>query len=137
MTKKETDPFERLSASARKIWLAGLGAIAEAEKRGDQLFESLVKSGESFEENLKSPLGKAGGALRESVETARSTASSAFQDLEGIVDRRVDSIMQRMGLARRSELESLRREVEELRRRTSSRGTAKRASKKKTATKKG
>jgi poly(hydroxyalkanoate) granule-associated protein len=134
MTKKEkqTEPFERLSASARKIWLAGLGAIAEAEKRGDQLFESLVKSGESFEEDLKSPLGKAGGAFKESVETARSRASSAFQDLEGIVDRRVDSVMKTMGLARSSEVESLRREVAELRRRT-----AKRASKKKAAKKKG
>ena len=42
MTKKhEEDAFERLSASARRIWLAGLGAIAEAEKRGDEIFESL------------------------------------------------------------------------------------------------
>jgi poly(hydroxyalkanoate) granule-associated protein len=137
MTKKETDPFERLSASARKIWLAGLGAIAEAEKRGDQLFESLVKSGESFEEDLKNPLGKAGGAFKESVETARTRASSAFQDLEGMVDRRVDALMKSMGLARSSDVESLRRELNELRMRTAQQAGAKRASKKKAAKKKG
>ena len=81
MTKKEkTDAFERLSASARRIWLAGLGAIAEAEQRGDEIFESLVESGESYEKTLKQPLGKAGDTIKESVATAQSkaTVSCAF-----------------------------------------------------------
>jgi poly(hydroxyalkanoate) granule-associated protein len=112
--KEKTDPFERLSASARKVWLAGLGAIAEAEKRGDQIFETLVERGENYEKTLKEPFGKASGAFRESVSTAKTRATSALQDLEGIVDRRVAAAMKSMGLATRAEVDSLREEVERL-----------------------
>jgi poly(hydroxyalkanoate) granule-associated protein len=115
MTKKEqTDAFERLSASARRIWLAGLGAIAEAEKRGDEIFESLVESGESYEKTLKGPIEKATGSFRESMETARSKASAAVHDVEDLVDKRVAAAMKSMGLASRAEVESLRREVARL-----------------------
>ena len=132
MTKKQTDPFERLSASARRIWLAGLGAIAEAEKRGDEIFESLVESGESYEGTLKEPIGKASGAFKESVSTAKSRASSALHDLEGLVDQKVAAAMKSMGLASRAELESLRREVERLKK-----AAASRTAKKKSARRKG
>ncbi len=132
MTKKEqTDAFERLGASARRIWLAGLGAIAEAEKRGDEIFESLVESGESYEKNFKQPIEKASGAFRESVETARSKASSALHDLEGIVDRKVAAAMKSMGLASRAEVASLKREVDRLKKAPASKPRKKTAPKKK------
>ncbi len=125
--KDKTDAFERLSASARRIWLAGLGAISEAEKRGDEIFEGLVESGESYEKTLKEPLGKAGGAFKESVSAAKSRASTALQDLEGIVDKKVAAAMKTMGLATRAEVESLRKEVERLKKSA----TRKRSTKKK------
>jgi len=130
MTKRETDAFERLSASARRIWLAGLGAIAEAEKRGDEIFESLVESGESYEETLKEPIGKASGAFRDSVSTAQSKASSALHDLEGLVDRKVAAAMKTMGLASRAEVQSLRKEVERLKKAPASRPAKKKSAKK-------
>jgi poly(hydroxyalkanoate) granule-associated protein len=132
MTKKEkTDAFERLSASARRIWLAGLGAIAEAEHRGDEIFESLVESGESYEKTLKEPLGKAGGAFRESVSTAQSKATAALHDVEGLVEKKVAAAMKSMGLASRHEVESLRREVARLKKESGGRPKKKAASKKK------
>jgi poly(hydroxyalkanoate) granule-associated protein len=121
MTKKQTDAFERLSASARRIWLAGLGAIAEAEQRGDEIFESLVESGESYEKTLKEPIGKASAVFKESVSTAQSKASSALNDLEGLVDQKIATAMKKMGLASRAEVESLRREVERLKKGSASR----------------
>jgi len=130
MTKRETDAFERLSASARRIWLAGLGAIAEAEKRGDEIFESLVESGESYEETLKEPIGKASGAFQESVSTAKSKATSALSDLERLVERQVAAAMKTMGLASRAEVESLRREVERLKKAPASRPAKKKSAKK-------
>lgn len=132
MAKKDTDAFKRLSASARRIWLAGLGAIAEAEQRGDEIFESLVESGEGYEKTLKEPIGKASGAFKESVSTAKSKASSALGDLERIVDEKVAAAMKTMGLASRAEVESLRREVERLKK-----APATRPAKKKSARKKG
>jgi len=132
MAKKDTDAFKRLSASARRIWLAGLGAIAEAEQRGDEIFESLVESGEGYEKTLKEPIGKASGAFKESVSTAKSKASSALGDLERIVDEKGAAAMKTMGLASRAEVESLRREVERLKK-----APATRPAKKKSARKKG
>ena len=130
MTKKQTDAFERLSASARKIWLAGLGAIAEAEERGDEIFESLVESGESYEKTLKEPIGKASGAFQESVSTAKSKATSALSDLERLVERQVAAAMKTMGLASRAEVESLRKEVERLKKSPASRPAKKKSAKK-------
>ena len=125
MTAKErTDAFEKLSASARKIWLAGLGAIAEAEKRGDEIFDSLVERGEDYEKNLKEPLGKATGAVRDSVSSAKTRASSALQDLEGIVDKKVAAAMKSMGLATRAEVDRLREEVERLKKSAAKKRTA-------------
>jgi len=132
MTKKEkTDAFERLSASARRIWLAGLGAIAEAEQRGDEIFESLVESGESYEKTLKEPVGKASGAFKESVSTAQSRASSALHNLEGLVERQVAAAMKTMGLASRAEVQSLRKEVERLKKAPASRPAKKKSARKK------
>jgi poly(hydroxyalkanoate) granule-associated protein len=131
MTKKEKDPFERLSASARRIWLAGLGAIAEAEKRGDEIFESLVESGEGYEKNLKVPMDKARGAVEETVSTARSRASSALGELERMVDRQLRDAMKKMGLATRAEVESLRREVERLKKAPAPRAPRKKTSRRK------
>jgi poly(hydroxyalkanoate) granule-associated protein len=132
MTKKEkTDAFERLSASARRIWLAGLGAIAEAEHRGDEIFESLVESGETYEKTLKEPIGKARGAFKESVSTAQSRATSLLHDVEGLVDQKVASAMKTMGLASRAEVESLRREVARLKKDTASRPAKKKGARKK------
>ncbi len=123
--KDKTDAFDRLSASARRIWLAGLGAIAEAEKRGDEIFEGLVESGESFEKTLKDPLGKASGVFKESVSAAKSRATSAIQDLEEVVDRKVREAMKSMGLATRAEVESLRREVDRLKKSAARKRTTK------------
>ena len=130
MAKKDTDAFKRLSASARRIWLAGLGAIAEAEQRGDEIFESLVESGEGYEKTLKEPIGKASGAFKESVSTAQSKASAAFHDLEGLVDKKVAAAMKTMGLASRAEVESLRREVERLKKSFVSRTAKKKSARK-------
>ncbi len=130
MAKQETDAFERLSASARRIWLAGLGAIAEAEKRGDEIFESLVESGEGYEKNLKEPIGKARGAVEETVATAKSKASSALDELERLVERQVKAAMKSMGVASRAEVESLRREVARLKKSPKARAAKKSARKK-------
>jgi poly(hydroxyalkanoate) granule-associated protein len=115
MTKPKTNPYDDLRATTRKIWLAGLGAIAEAEKRGEAVFQSLVKSGEKNEHLFTEPMERAGGALRESVETVTTKTSSSLRELEAAVDRQVAAAMKRAGLASRSEIEALRKEVASLR----------------------
>ena len=52
MAKKKGDRIEDLKTSMEKVWLAGLGALSQAEKQGDKLFKSLVKRGKKYEELL-------------------------------------------------------------------------------------
>ena len=43
---------------ARQVWLAGLGALAKAEKEGSKLFDTLVQRGEELEASLLRTEGK-------------------------------------------------------------------------------
>lgn len=124
MTKPKTSPYDDLRAATRKIWLAGLGAIAEAEKRGDEVFQTLVKSGEKNEHLFTEPVEKAGGAVRESMQSVSTRTSSGFRELEAAIERQVAAAMKRVGLASRSEVEALRKEVIRLRKAAEGRKTA-------------
>lgn len=134
MAKNKGDKLENLKSSAEKVWLAGLGALAQAEKRGDKLFKSLVKKGKQYEELIPA----ASDAVKDSLQSARKQANSAFKDLESAIDKRVKAGIKRAGLARQSEVDALKKEVERLKKASKSpRGAAKKkAAKKKTTQKK-
>lgn len=136
MTKPETSPIEELRMATRKVWLAGLGALAEAEKRGDELFQTLVKSGEKYEHEFKPHVGKASDALEDSVKAVSTRASSALHELEAVLDRQVAAAMKRVGLAPQAELDALRKEVARLRRAVEAKPAAKSRTKKKTSRRK-
>ncbi len=135
MTKAQTSPIDDLRTTTRKIWLAGLGALAEAEKAGDELFQTLVKSGEKYEHVLKEPVDKATGAVKESMKGAATRASSTLRELETALDRQVAAAMKRAGLASRDELDALKKEVARLRKTVAApkSRTAKKTSRKKTS----
>ena len=141
MAKKKKDALEELKASAEKVWLAGLGALAQAEKQGDKLFRALVKRGKKYDELLPA----AGDAVKDSVAAAKKQANTTFQELEKALDRQVEKAMKRAGLATKSEVDALRKEVTKLKKaaksgRSSGKKTStkkKGAAKKKTAAKKG
>src|SRR5262245_39782023 len=59
--------LDKLLAAGRSLWLAGLGAAAEVEEEGRELFDRLVKRGRPVEKRRK----KAAKAM---AERARSTA---------------------------------------------------------------
>lgn len=134
MAKNKGDKRESFKSSAEKVWLAGLGALAEAEKQGDKLFKSLVKKGKKYEELIPA----ASDAVKDSITSARKQANSAFQELESAIDRRVKAGIKRAGLARQSELDALKKEVKRLKKASGSRGAKKKTKKKtkKKATKK-
>ena len=132
MAKKTKDPIEELKSSAERVWLAGLGALAEAEKRGDKLFKELVKKGKNYEDLLPD----ASDALKDSVDSARKQANLAWKDFESVFDEKVQGAMARMGVARQSEVDALKKEVSKLKKARTTSAKKATSKKKKAAAKK-
>ena len=134
MAKTKDDRLEELKASFEKVWLAGLGALAQAEKQGDKLFKTLVKKGKKYEVLI--PV--AGEAVKGSVKAARKQANEAFQGMEAAFDRQVKAAMKRAGVASKKDVDALKKEIAALKKRAKGTraSTKKKATKKKPATKK-
>ena len=129
MAKKKDDRLEDLKASFEKVWLAGLGALAQAEKQGDKLFKALVKKGKKYE--VLVPI--AGDAVKDSVKAARKQANDAFQGMESAFDRQVKAAMKRAGLASKKDVDALKKEIASLKK---SAGSTRASTKKKPTQKK-
>ena len=129
MAKTKDDRLADLKTSFEKVWLAGLGALAQAEKQGDKLFKTLVKKGKKYEVLI--PV--AGEAVKGSVKAAQKQANDAFQGMEAAFDRQVKAAMKRAGLASKKDIDALKKEIAGLKKRA--KGT-RASTKKKTAPKK-
>ncbi len=99
-----------LVESAHKIWLAGLGALAVAEEEGSKLFESLVSRGQKVESKGREQVGKA----KETVAGVKTVAESYWQTFEQKLDEKVTSVIHRLGVPTKEEIETLTRRVEDL-----------------------
>lgn len=134
MAKKKSTALDEFKSSMEKVWLAGLGALAQAEKQGDKLFKSLVKKGKKYEDLVP----RAEEAVKDSVKAARKQAGETFSGMEDAFDKQVKAAMQRAGLASQKEVDALKKEVAMLKKRTAASGSTgrKKSSKKKTTAKK-
>lgn len=113
MAKKKS-VSEPLTESAHRIWLAGLGALATAEKEGSKLFRDLVAKGESFDAAVQTPVRSARGKFRETIEGVRDRAGKTVERLESAFDDRVQDVLHRLGVPSRDEIASLATRVERL-----------------------
>ena len=129
MAKNKDDRLEDLKTSLEKVWLAGLGALAQAEKQGGKLFKTLVKKGKKYEVLI--PIAE--DAVKDSVKAARKQANDAFQGMEAAFDRQVKAAMKRAGVASKKDVDALKKEIERLKKSATS---TRAATKKKTTKKK-
>lgn len=98
---------DELMESARRIWLAGLGAMATAGDEGSKVFSRLVERGKEVEVRSKDTMGK-------TVERAKEEAQSTFKDLGHALDETLTGALHRLGVPTRDEIQTLTRRVEEL-----------------------
>jgi poly(hydroxyalkanoate) granule-associated protein len=96
--------------SAHEIWLAGLGALTLAEEEGGKLFKVLVKRGAGTEALNKERLEK----LIAKVKPMRQDAGMALQKVGAGVDNSMASVLHRLGVPTRKEIQGLTKRVEEL-----------------------
>ncbi|HSM32407.1 MAG TPA: phasin family protein, partial [Woeseiaceae bacterium] len=70
MTKKESKAKQRVNEFTEQldnVFLAGLGAFANAQKMGSETFESLVKDGEKFRKEASKKTEKLIDDVQDSV----------------------------------------------------------------------
>lgn len=102
---------EKIKASARQIWLAGLGAYTKAEEDTGKIFEKLVKEGEEIENLTRGVVEKQFKAVEDTVEGVREKASGTFSKLESVFDQRVSSALERLGIPSSAHVSELEKRI--------------------------
>ena len=135
---KKKPPKGELRASAEKVWLAGLGAVATAEEEGGKAFKALVKKGQKYQKSFKKPVGEAKKTVEDTDSGVRGRAGKTWKKVENDFDQQVTMALHRLGVPTRKEIADLTRRVEILTRRLEGApATAKKtAARKRTAKKK-
>jgi poly(hydroxyalkanoate) granule-associated protein len=111
---KKRDVGGDVRASAHKVWLAGLGALAAAEQEGTKVFNHLVHLGEGYDDTLRGEARKASSGLKSRAGDVRKKAGSVWKTLEESIEAPLQSALHRLDLPDRGEIARLNRKVEEL-----------------------
>lgn len=113
---------ERMLELVHQVYLAGLGAVATAQKQGPKVLDELVREGArlhadtkgSAEKALRSALGDVQSTLTARMAQVRGQASDAFENLEKIFQTRVHRALTQLGVPSAEEVKALSRRVEAL-----------------------
>lgn len=104
--------------SSHQIWLAGLGAFAKAQQGGKQVFDMLVKQGETLEAKTRSAAAQTADAAREAAKAKakemQTMAGGTWDKLEQVFEDRVSRALARLGVYTSSDVEKLSKRVNEL-----------------------
>ncbi|MFN3790918.1 phasin family protein [Massilia sp.] len=102
-------------ASAQQIWQAGLGAFAKAQEAGEggRSFTRLVRDGSVLAKRARE-VEQASGTVGRAAERASRRSSSSWGKLEQVFEERVARALATIGVPAASEVEALRRRVDEL-----------------------
>lgn len=107
--------------SVSHIWLAGLGALAKAQKEGPRLFEALVAEGTRLQRGgsihpaaLHPDVEELKSAAASVSEAVRKQAGDNWENLENIFQDRVGKALEKLGVPAESRLTDMAREIHEL-----------------------
>jgi poly(hydroxyalkanoate) granule-associated protein len=112
----------RMLEMVHQVWLAGLGAVARAQRGAPKLFDELQAEGAqayadvrgSAEKALRSAIGEVQSTLNARAKQVRSTANDAFENLEKVFQTRVHRALQRLGVPSADEVEGLSKRIDAL-----------------------
>lgn len=91
----------------KKIWLAGLGALARAENEGEEWLESLMKDGERYEADKKDDLDQALLSMTERVKEGQQRVRQKVSHIEQTFESKISDALGRMGMVSKEELSQL------------------------------
>lgn len=95
------DASFKLIDSQRAIWLAGLGALANANAatgaKGEQAFEALVQAGANLEAQANLAIDTHVERLKSGIDGATQVLDQSFERFSGNIDTLVEQAMDRLG----------------------------------------
>ena len=165
MTNKKDTPKQDVSTDLgteivgqlEHVFLAGLGALSNAQKAGGKAFDALVEQGQSFRretgDRTEALIDNVQGAIREMSDDAQSRASGLLSHmretpqmtkLQTVFDDRVAEALDRLGVASKQSIDEMNAKLDkvlqameaEQQAATPKKSAKKKAAKKKTAAKK-
>lgn len=129
-TRKQADNDNRLGEIADQLesaFMAGLGALSDAQKKGAKTFESLVKEGEKFRKKAtsrtESLIDDVQDAIRDMADDAQSKAGglldqvrdkSRLEKLQSAFDTRVADAMDRLNVPSKNDVDTINRKLNKL-----------------------
>jgi len=128
--------------SAREIWLAGMGAFAKAQAEGKQVFEALVKEGNSLQKKTQGvaeeKFSEVTSKMTSMADEVTAKAGQHWDKLETIFEQRTAKALKKLGVPTAKDVQALMDRVDALGAQVAGRtkAAAKTASAKAAATKK-
>ncbi len=129
-TRKQKDSDKRVAELAEQFehaFLAGLGALANAQKAGEKTFNKLVKEGEAFRKKTskrtESLIDDVQEAIREMTDEAQSKATglldqvrdrSKLDKLPKVFDSRVADAMDRLNVPSKNDIDMINKKLNKI-----------------------
>jgi poly(hydroxyalkanoate) granule-associated protein len=122
MAKKPESPAPGMpdlsTLSTHQIWLAGLGAMAQAQAQGNKAFETLVSDGLAFQrksqEEAQQRFEEATERFTSMAQGLGQQASGRIDKLEHVFEERVARALHRLGMPTLQDIADLQTRVSDL-----------------------
>ena len=129
-TKKQTDSDKRgneVTEQLEHVFMAGLGALSDAQKKGAKTFDSLVKEGEKFRKKTTSKteslIDDVQDTIRDMADDAQSKATglidqvrgkSRLDKLQSAFDTRVADAMDRLNVPSKNDIDAINKKLNKI-----------------------
>ena len=109
---------DSIKASAKEIWLAGMGAFAKAQAEGKQVFEALVKEGNSLQKKTQGvaeeKFGEVTSRMTSMADEVTAKAGQHWDKLESIFEERTAKALKKLGVPTAKDVQALMDRVDAL-----------------------
>ena len=97
--------------SAKEIWLAGMGAFAKAQAEGKQVFEALVKEGNSLQKKTQGAaeekFSEVTSKMTSMADEVTAKAGQHWDKLETIFEQRTAKALKKLGVPTAKDVQAL------------------------------
>jgi len=104
--------------SAKEIWLAGMGAFAKAQAEGKQVFEALVKEGNSLQKKTQGAaeerFSEVTSKMTSMADEVTAKAGQHWDKLETIFEERTAKALKKLGVPTAKDVQALMDRVDAL-----------------------